>query len=209
MNHLSRAVLASIVNTTSNLTLRSALSKAWPSHAGAGRATVAWIVGTAQRKVSRKNSEGWYLNAWNRQELQSLDRDWRKRQIAKLRQSQHREKQLEFSRYFGRTSRPSSGDFKEITGKITSPESQTEWLHWFSRINQVSFDTVSFQTSSFPKSVTTVIEFLQPKWTAWNLLTSSSGEKKKLPIFNMRGYMRTPDYRMPWSSFYRLSYHMK
>lgn len=105
----------------SNLTLRSALSKAWPSHAGAGRATAAWIVGTAQRKVSRKNSEGWYLNAWNRQELQSLDRDWRKRQITKLRQSQHREKQLEFSRYFGRTSRPSLGDFKEeITGKITS-----------------------------------------------------------------------------------------
>lgn len=92
---------------------------------------------------------------------------------------------------------------------FSSPDSQTEWLHWFSRMNQVSFDTVSFQTSSFPKSVTTVIEFLQPKWTAWNLLTSSSGEKKKLPIFNMRGYMRTPDYRMPWSSFYRLSYHMK
>lgn len=102
------------------ITLRSALSKAWPSHAGAGRATVAWIVRTAQRKVNRKNSEGWYLNAWNRQELQSLDRDWRKRQITKLRQSQHREKQLEFSRYFGRTSRPSSGDFKDITGKITS-----------------------------------------------------------------------------------------
>ena len=120
VNHLSRAALASIVNTTSNLTLRSALSKAWPSHAGARPATVAWIVGTAQRKVSRKNREGWYLNAWNRQELQSLDRDWRKRQITKLRQSQHREKQLEFSRYFGRTSRPSSGDFKEITEKITS-----------------------------------------------------------------------------------------
>ena len=59
MNHLSRAALASIVDTTSNLTLRSALSKAWPSHAGAGRASVAWIMGTAQREVSRKNSEGY------------------------------------------------------------------------------------------------------------------------------------------------------
>ena len=58
MNHLSRAALASIVGTTSNLTLRSALSKAWPSHAGAGRATVAWIMGTAQREVSRKTARG-------------------------------------------------------------------------------------------------------------------------------------------------------
>ena len=64
VNHLSRAALASIVDTTSNLTLRAALSKAWPSHAGVGRATVAWIVGTVtQREVGRKNNEGWYLNA--------------------------------------------------------------------------------------------------------------------------------------------------
>lgn len=44
----------------------------------------------------------------------------------------------------------------------------------------------------------------------FNVLTSSSGEKKKLPIFNMRGYMRTPDYRMPWSRFlsFKLSYEI-